>query len=1215
MVSRKTALGAFGLLLLAASLPASNVFVFPTFVDTPTGSASVLRGNPLVQAGTFTSTTDVFTVLAKPTAAPNDVKYYVISRTGSNSVQILNSTFQPIGQSISLGQTVTAAEISPDGRRLVVIAGNNLRVFNTDTDTEIQATQAVDVGPTPSGIAFRSDSRRAFVISPTAQRVTAVDLVDLRTDGEIPLPGITAGNIAASPNGFIYVNTQGRVLEIDPRATPLTSNAVRRQFPIQNSNVGKLHFTPDGTRALAVNIGTQSNQLIFFFTLTLSGGGVTSINTTQEGFSGFVFDKIVVAGNNRAYVTTTSNSVNPRKLYELAIPPVPGQGEQQGVPGIAEAFFGSLGSIPIIDNVNVSGEIPSSLRLFISAPLRLLNPNAANTIYVADLTQTTPNVFTQLSLNFLPAFMGFAGPAGVQSENPVSGILRFNAAQQPIAPSGRTLPFGVQLVGVTGQPVFNVPITFSSPTAGVSFEPAGSANSNSLGQVFATLVAPATPGDINVNVAVGGSGLGSSFAFTVGAPGGGGGGGPGGAGGITVVSGDGQIVREGNFSPNPMVVRVLGADGKPAGNVTVTWTITQGGGNLRLGDSVDGAISRTTTTDANGLTSNEFIAPFNLSLGVAFLQSVISASTANSTATIFVTTMVAFQSGFQTPNPSVNFLAPTSEPLRITGRVGQTITDAIRLQITSSAIINFGAVLPNVGIFPATENDPAAGPVVACVPKPVPLSNEAGIVSCDLRISGRAGTGAVIRLNIGGFSDRVIFLDALPGEPGNLTIISGNNQQARAGDTLQAPLVVELDDGGGNRLPGAQLRWTIVPQGAATLLGNNLTTTDGNGRASNTIRLGSTPGAVQVVVSALGGNQPTVTFDARAVATLAQFNKVSGDNQTTFTGANFSNPLVVQVLDNRGAGVPGQAITFTVASGGATLTAASVNTDSTGRAQVGVRAGANPGPIVINAAVAGLPGLTFNLTAQLPGPTLNPLDFFNAASGERGAVVPGSLYVLSGLGIAEDLRGCVTANTILGPLPTRLSNVEVQFGATLAPLINVCNISGRQSITLQVPFELVPGVPVAVTVRVGSGSTVVNGVSVIGLQPGIFETVDGQNRRYAVALRPNGSFVTPDNPARYGEIIRFFVTGAGQVSPSAFTNVTGVAGQNIIAPAAAGINDAGVRLVSATYMLGNVGVFEIAIEVPTGTTTGASRPLGFFMNQPNGQVVFTFNSPVIAIAP
>ena len=108
-------------------------------------------------------------------------------------------------------------------------------------------------------------------------------------------------------------------------------------------------------------------------------------------------------------------------------------------------------------------------------------------------------------------------------------------------------------------------------------------------------------------------------------------------------------------------------------------------------------------------------------------------------------------------------------------------------------------------------------------------------------------------------------------------------------------------------------------------------------------------------IPALKARGVTVSFTNRVPSTLT---KVSGDAQTGATGTALANPFVVEVKDSttrsvyRGeeverpaegdaeslfAGVP---VTFTVTAGGGTLSATSVATDATGRAQVTLTPGA-----------------------------------------------------------------------------------------------------------------------------------------------------------------------------------------------------------------------------------------------------------------------------------
>ncbi len=63
---------------------------------------------------------------------------------------------------------------------------------------------------------------------------------------------------------------------------------------------------------------------------------------------------------------------------------------------------------------------------------------------------------------------------------------------------------------------------------------------------------------------------------------------------LGIISGDAQSATAGSALPEPLTVIVINQYGGPSTNVTVTWAIASGGGNLS---------AASTTTDANGVTS------------------------------------------------------------------------------------------------------------------------------------------------------------------------------------------------------------------------------------------------------------------------------------------------------------------------------------------------------------------------------------------------------------------------------------------------------------------------------------------------------------------------------------------------------------------------------------------------------------------------------------
>ena len=161
--------------------------------------------------------------------------------------------------------------------------------------------------------------------------------------------------------------------------------------------------------------------------------------------------------------------------------------------------------------------------------------------------------------------------------------------------------------------------------------------------------------------------------------------------------------------------------------------------------------------------------------------------------------------------------------------------------------------------------------------------------------------------------------------------------------------------------------------------------------------------------------------------------------------------------------------------------------------------------------------------------------------------------------------------------------------------------------TVQVPCEVTPGsVPVTVNV-VNGGSTTVN-VDVLPISPGLFQTMMSDGKLRAVLVRPDGSYVSLENPARRGEVIRMYATWLGQTSPPLVTGQTvalveDASGnlvpqeQDVTARVVVGVNNAGVRVVAAKAAYGLVGVYEVQFEVPSGTATGNDAPFAIAVYQ------------------
>jgi uncharacterized protein (TIGR03437 family) len=442
-------------------------------------------------------------------------------------------------------------------------------------------------------------------------------------------------------------------------------------------------------------------------------------------------------------------------------------------------------------------------------------------------------------------------------------------------------------------------------------------------------------------------------------------------------------------------------------------------------------------------------------------------------------------------------------------------------------------------------------------------------------------------------------LQITAGPPGAITILSGNNQTGKPGQQLPLALLAQVTDQFGNVVPpGTPVTWSVLSSGVPATLQATSSATDPNGEASTQVILGNTAGVAVIQVSAGNVSQ---SFSATVLNPAAGIQLVSGNTQTTFINTNFSAPLVVEVVDAQNNAVSGAPVIFAITSGSASISTASTTTNSSGQASTTVTAGGSPGSVVITATASTF-SVTFTLTAILHGPT--NVIFVNGASFHiqsdcaiPGCVSPGEVVTIEGSGFATGVQGVMSGTSIAGPLPTTLAGASITFNGVAAPIFYIANVNGMESMSLQVPFETPLGSTAVVLNGAGGGSANLN-VTVNPFAPGIFTTAYG-NQVIAVAVRSDGSYVSPANPAHAGETIYLFVTGLGVTSPAASTGAQGT-GQLVTATIVTGLNNRGVPHGKVDYAPGLVGVYIIAIDLPATAATGPLESLGLILVDSSG---------------
>jgi len=1158
--------------LLASSWTAAaqtNLFLLPNS-SSPTGTITGFRLDPFSTITSFAAQpgASFFFVNAAGT------KYYSVARSGSDTLLVLdaaNPTNVLKRENLSQAE---AAVMTPDRRRLLIVA-NGLHIIDTTTDNVLNTV--TDVGNQPTDVAVALDASRAFVLSPTSNRLTAVDLTTNAAVGTpLTIPGASTG-VAVGYNGFVYVTTANRLYEIDGRLM-----TIRSEIPL-NARPGKISFTPDGRYGLMVNqtpVTGSSVILIDLLNRTVAG--------TIPNFQ-VTLDTLVVASNNRIYAVSNQRQA----LYEISVSPL----------NINTPEFGNIGTVNNVTAVTSTNEWPNPRFLF---------------------TATTGSLIRLDNSNFPPQGAGaaailpnqgnlvFAAPAFTGVPTQITG---YNNNQTTAVGTGYQ-PLVVRVFNSVGQPLQGVTVTFSSDNAAAQIQGA-TVTTNTDGYALTTVVAPPTAGTFSVTASAGGGAGSPSYLFTLTTGNNTGGGTT--TGSLTIFRGQGQLVQEQFQIREPLVVQLRDAQGKPAVNQTITFSLQTGSGTFNTstsdGTALTGAICTanvcTVQTDADGRAGIGFIATA-VNPGSSYAQQTITATNGSSSVNFILTTVLGQLIGGGSASPPIVERIKPIERI-ITGQAGTVLTEAIQVRVIVVSGPQSGQVIPNVSLRASTGNAPETGPTATCQGEGgVALTDSSsGVATCNMALGGRLGQ-APLEVLIGGsifLGGSSLIVDVRPGPPSTARLVQGNNQAGLPGERLRLAFVAEISDSFGNLLPNITGNWAVGVPNSLTLA-NVVSTSDSSGRVSALGTLGTVAGTN--IVRFQSGNV-TAAFNYTVNISITGLRTVSGDAQTTTTGQAFPQPLVVQVTDDRGQPATNQVVSFAVASGSASLSAASATTNAAGQASVNVTAGGQPGAITIRASLASLTQ-TFTLTSRLPGPIFGVNNVVNTASNQPG-LVPCGITTIFGTGIAPGLSGVVPANLLgFGGLPLILNGVEVVLDGQTAPVFAVANQAQQESVIFQAPCNLTPGNRISLTVRVSGGTTTTNGIPVLRAQPGIFETnPGGGGRRYAAVQRPNGSWVNPQNPAVRGEILRVLVTGLGAVTPATDTNRTGIPGQAVQAPLILGVNDQGVRVVSAEYAVGMMGVYVVSFELPLDASPGTFRNLAVAAEGLSGDLVFSNGSAIAAI--
>ncbi len=1144
---------------LLTTLWAKNVFIFPY---TPSSSnVAVYNGDPL--SSSPISTWAVGPYLSFVTSNTAGTKYYfgTSSSAPQARVYVVDGATGSALKQLNFTGTMTYMKLAPDGQRLIVWAGG-LHVIDTNADVEI--TPAIpDIGPAiQDGVSITPDGTRVLVLVSLGNSGGRLYAVDLGTNTLISTSVSIPADVKAvtvAPSGLAYVSAFGGVYEINPQTLTILNT-----ITTGTGTPAAVAFTPDGKLGIASNLTAQNGTSLYVFDLATKS--VKATGTSMQ-----FFDTIIPVGNTRAIGFTSGN----QSIFDIPLTAP----NSMSVPN-----WGAINFNGTVRGITASDEVPPK---YVYALM-------LGVMYRLDVTAGI--VSGQTSVAIQQAYhLETAGPASLNS---VAALLAYNDTQT-LTLGGTPFNLVARALDSAGRPVGGATVTFTTGNASVGVN-SPNAVTNADGYAQTAVTVPAASGTYTVTGQAGSASR--TFTISVGTNTGGGGGGGGTvSAGLSILSGQGQIVPQFNGTYldgyEHLVVQLLDASGNPIPSAALTWTVRSGAGNIAL---------TSTVTDTNGTSTNDFSAGYVSEAG-SISQVAVDVSDGNGHTVTYNLTVIGNTPG---TNQLAGVLADIITPAdRIfTGGAGATQDGGLKLRIYTS----WGAPLQNVALKIASPGDPAQQPTASCQGG-YALSDVNGYATCNVVYGPKIGDAQVAVKFGGTYTYSGFNLHVNVGPPTQIVPITPASLSGNPGQNLGFnALGIEVRDAGGNKIPDVPLTWTVVTPGTVTLT-NAFTRTNASGQGYATPTLGSIPGAATVKVTAgSGDNVVTFSFTLTVNVQLGGLLYVSGNNQSALVGTTFLQPLIVKVTNVANQPLQNITVNWAITSGvGSLNTPGTTMTDINGNASVNVTAGSNQGPIVVTASAGSLAAVNFTLTAIPPGPVFTAQQVVNYASKQPG-VTPGGIAMITGNNLAIGITGSVVANNgFPGRWPLTLNGVMVKFGSYQAPIYAVSNVNNVQSVVVQVPFELPVGTT-TVTITLSGGTGSASGVQVKSVQPGLFETVDPTSgAHFATLARPDGSLVTTDNPAIHGEILRMFVTGIGQTSPVTGTNEVGIPDQSVIVDLIAGVAGGGAIVTQTEYATGAIGVYIISFQLPPETKPSLNVPVSLAAQKPDGSYEYS-NTSVIA---
>jgi hypothetical protein len=395
---------------------------------------------------------------------------------------------------------------------------------------------------------------------------------------------------------------------------------------------------------------------------------------------------------------------------------------------------------------------------------------------------------------------------------------------------------------------------------------------------------------------------------------------------VTKVAGDAQSATAGTAVAIAPKVLVTDAFADPVAGVAVTFAVASGGG------SITGASA---TTDASGFAS----------VGSWTLGSIAGVNTL--TATVTGLTPVTFTATGTAPSPTISLTVP-------------------------GGLVGIGALQQAQAVIVLSQGAPAGGVTVTLVsdstqyitiPNPATIFFPAGTSFASKVLAGVAPGVSVLHASAPGYTASADTATATP----NFVTLTYDSVAVGGTKTVGVALSTPAPAGG---LPVLLIsedstKFEFI-NGAVTNppVGTMVDTISAGSSSLNVTITGLSAGVVPIIAAAsnyaLGIEVVIVTPSNGSLAL------VSGGGQTGAVNTPLPQPIVVRVTNPAGGPLSGYLVSFTVASGGGSVSPVAALTDASGQASTSWTLGPAHGTQTLSVIVTGATGSPLTVTATAP---------------------------------------------------------------------------------------------------------------------------------------------------------------------------------------------------------------------------------------------------------